>query len=149
MTEAEWLACTDPGKMVACLSKETHDRKLRLFGCACCRQVWQWITEEVFRTAVETAERFADGKASNKDLATAKRAGGAALASNSGSSNVFTHRAGSAAWSTTCNAPMAAMYPLWVYTDEADKEWQPRMPGLCRQVSPRARSPAVCCPGCR
>lgn len=63
MTEQEWLASTDPQAMLRylqgdrrlidfhpdnpspisvdiCVSSMASDRKLRLFACACCRQVW-------------------------------------------------------------------------------------------------------------
>lgn len=74
MTRAEWLACTDPGKMLAYLCGRASDRKLRLFACACCRRVWHLLRAEESRQAIETAERFADGSASPEELARAKAA---------------------------------------------------------------------------
>ena len=39
MTEAEWLARTDPQKMLEFLGDKASERKLRLFACACCWRV--------------------------------------------------------------------------------------------------------------
>jgi hypothetical protein len=36
MTETAWLACTDPYPMLGALRGRASDRKLRLFGLACC-----------------------------------------------------------------------------------------------------------------
>jgi hypothetical protein len=61
MTEAEWMACTDPRSMLEFLRGTTTDRKLRLFLTACCRQIWHLLPDPRFRDAVEVAERYADG----------------------------------------------------------------------------------------
>ena len=61
MTEAEWLACTDPTPLLEFLGDRASSRKLRLFAVACCRRIWPLITEAHCREAVEIAERFADG----------------------------------------------------------------------------------------
>jgi hypothetical protein len=74
MTEAEWLAATDPTLMLKFLRRRASDRKLRLFGVACCRRVWHVLDDEPCRTAVEVAERFADAEVTNDDRARAFRA---------------------------------------------------------------------------
>jgi hypothetical protein len=69
MTEAEWLACTDPAPMLEHLRGTASDRKLRLFGLAC---VHGWPDRRPLQNAVAVAERFADGRASRSELAAAR-----------------------------------------------------------------------------
>jgi hypothetical protein len=68
VTEQEWDRCTDPGKMLEFLGDRASGRKLRLFACACCRRVWEWIINPDARAAVAVAERFADGRATDEEL---------------------------------------------------------------------------------
>jgi hypothetical protein len=76
MTEAEWLACGDPGTMDLFLSDrgEVSERKFRLFGCACVRDVWDDLPHDALRRAVEVCERFADGLATAEELRAAREA---------------------------------------------------------------------------
>lgn len=62
MTEAEWLVCLDPRPMLREVGDRPGPRKFRLFACACCRAVWDCLTPAQARTAVEVAERHADGQ---------------------------------------------------------------------------------------
>ena len=76
MTEQEWLNCTDPKLMLEFLRGKTSDRKLRLFACACARRLWHLLAREEWRPppddrsrkAVELAETFVGGRASEADL---------------------------------------------------------------------------------
>jgi hypothetical protein len=69
MTEAEWLAATDPEPMLAFHRGKASDRKLRLFAVACCRRILHLFTEHLrFGEAVEVAERSADPPVSTVDL---------------------------------------------------------------------------------
>jgi hypothetical protein len=69
MTEAEWLAATDPTPMLEYLQKahRATERKLRLFAVACVRRIWHLIPDGG-RAAIEAAERFADGQSDRGDL---------------------------------------------------------------------------------
>jgi hypothetical protein len=71
MTEVEWLYCTDPKPMLEFLPRKVSSRKLRLFACACWRRVQSLLSEEG-RRAIDVAERYADGLATQEDLAVAE-----------------------------------------------------------------------------
>lgn len=73
MTEPEWLACTNPDVMLDHLEKQTSERKLRLYGCACCRRIAHLLPDERSRAALDVAERFADGAAGREELSTAHK----------------------------------------------------------------------------
>jgi len=116
MNEQEWLSSTNPEVMLRWLaltatpgyandsmSPRASDRKMRLFACACARQVWHLLTDDVpcpnagrdggtpyhdkygcsvcsgtgrvnrSHRAVEVAERYADGEATEEELARAAR----------------------------------------------------------------------------
>ena len=65
MTEADWNSCTNPQEMLDFLrtTGRASDRKLRLFACACCRNIPLLMEHVPSREAVEVAERYADGAA--------------------------------------------------------------------------------------
>jgi hypothetical protein len=62
LAESEWLSCADPLQLLEHVAGVASDRKLRLFACACCRRVWDLLTEQG-QQAVEISERYADSLA--------------------------------------------------------------------------------------
>ena len=63
MTETQWLAATDPKKLLKHLHSRTRERKRRLYAVACCRRVWQHFRGPQCHACLEVAEQFADGAA--------------------------------------------------------------------------------------
>jgi hypothetical protein len=68
MTEAEWLSCTDPTPMLEFLRGKASDRKLRLFGVACCRRVPSLFPDEQSYNALDLVERFSDGRPDGEEF---------------------------------------------------------------------------------
>jgi hypothetical protein len=67
MTEAEWIAATDPYDMLMSFPAKWDHRKLWLFGCACLRRVWHLLKDQRSRSCVEVAERLVDSHASEQE----------------------------------------------------------------------------------
>jgi hypothetical protein len=75
MKEQEWLLSQEPVPMMTTLSyhlkrARTKDgrRRLRLFGCACCRSLIHLFPDEPFWSVVDVAERLAEGAATQAEL---------------------------------------------------------------------------------
>ncbi len=79
MTEADWLAGTDPERLLAGLDGSASERKLLLFAAACCRRVEHLFHDDRSHRAVETAQRQADGLASDAELRAARAGARAAV----------------------------------------------------------------------
>jgi hypothetical protein len=71
MTEAEWLAATDPDPLLIFLDTQRFERKLRLFACACCRRITHLLVSQRSRDAVLLGERLADGLATEEEVSLA------------------------------------------------------------------------------
>jgi hypothetical protein len=74
MTETEWLGCADPEAMLRFLADRISLRKQRLFALACARRVAPLWDDARGWLALELAERFADGIASEEDVTAAVNA---------------------------------------------------------------------------
>ena len=68
MTEAEWLACDNPEKMVEFCRGKVSDRKLRLFAVACCRRLWNLLTDDRSVEALDICEKYVEGVASRRRM---------------------------------------------------------------------------------
>ncbi len=86
MNESAWLLCEEADKMIsfmcdqpAIVRRKAGRRKLRLFGCACCRRVWEEMSDLRTRAAVEVAERLADDEVSASEVSEAKVQAGEAM----------------------------------------------------------------------
>jgi hypothetical protein len=105
MTEAEWLACSEPDRMVAILaqSRQAYERKLWLFAINCFRRLADAADTERFYSTLRSVEEYADGLITLETFREALRAvhgtdfhlshvmrGDAASAANDGSSHCAT-----------------------------------------------------------
>jgi hypothetical protein len=60
--------------MIRHLGDDPRNRKQMLLAAACLRRVWAWLLDPRSRKAVEVAEQFADGLATEDDLRAAREA---------------------------------------------------------------------------
>src|SRR5574343_1418068 len=90
----------DDRKWAATRKGILDDKTLRLFACACVREIWHLLTDERSRNAVEVAERYAHGQATDEELTASGDA--AWYAANNASGDAAWHAAnnasGDAAW---------------------------------------------------
>src|SRR5215471_4652283 len=72
MTEQEWLACSDPQKMLEFLHGKASDRKLRLFAAACAWRRKQWPDESNYRALLAVVDQWAESSLENVALKEAR-----------------------------------------------------------------------------
>jgi hypothetical protein len=113
MTEVEWLNGTYLGALVQHVRGKASDRKMRLFACACVRQVWHLLEDGRSRQAVITAEEFADGQTTAERLTAARNA--AQSAKDAVKASKWAVRdAANAAWvSCRVEGEVAASFAAW------------------------------------
>lgn len=74
MTETEWVSESDVSSLIFYIRNHNKNdlRRLRLFGCACCRRVWPRLKMvAAAQTLVELAEAYADDESSGEELQSA------------------------------------------------------------------------------
>jgi len=86
MSRRRWTLCREPGPMLECLRGKRFqgaisERKIRLFGMACCRRIKSLLAAECGQHALEVGERLAEGVVSHEERAAACRAVAALLQS--------------------------------------------------------------------
>jgi len=69
--EELWLNGSEPLPMLEFVRGQASQRKLRLFACACCRRIGDLLQKSDSRNAVDIAERYADGQATEEERAAA------------------------------------------------------------------------------
>ena len=71
MTEAEWVAATEPAVLFGYGRNHFSDRKLRLFACEACYRVWDYLTPTC-QEALSVLVQYADGLADKDELSGAQ-----------------------------------------------------------------------------
>jgi len=115
---AAWVACDNPQWMIwALVQLKVPDAQLRKLACRFVREtpladgrtVWDLLTDERSRNAVEVAERYAECDATDSELATARAAAWAAwAAARAAARDAARDAAGAAAWAAWAAARAAA-----------------------------------------
>jgi hypothetical protein len=89
-----------------------HEREMRLFAVDCARSVQQFMTDKLSLDALDVAERFANGLATQTELAAADAAWAAADAARA------------ASWASARDAADASWAAAWTAADAAaDAAW--------------------------
>lgn len=104
-TATMWMECRHPELMLDHLREQVSDRKFRLFAVACCRRVPHLLTSRRKRTAVEVAERYADGIATSDEFE--------ATVTQMRVREIRGHYGSVAAWAVAPSADLAARNTAW------------------------------------
>jgi hypothetical protein len=143
VTEADWMASTDPQPMIECLRGKVSERKLRLFAAAAARRIWRQLTDERSRRGVEAVEEYVNGQASDQDLRRAGEAAGEAAAT--GPWKYHWSPVAATAAAAACRNPMtieAAAAAARGAVDAADLEYE--LPLLDRLIAEESDLIAQC-----
>jgi hypothetical protein len=141
-TAAMWAECHDPALMLDHLRGRVSDRKLRLFAVACCRRVPHLLTDRRSKMAVDVAERYSDGAASNEEFE--------AVSAQMRVRDIRGHYGPVAAWAVAPSADMAARNTAWNAFCDRDGMGEERYQAdLLRCVSGNPFRPVELPPKCR
>jgi hypothetical protein len=79
-SERDWLTATSviPLRDWIVEQRKKLLRKMRLFGCACCRRFWDHLPDPRSKAAIEASEKFADDEIDRKALGRARLAAASA-----------------------------------------------------------------------
>jgi hypothetical protein len=155
MTEAEWLAANDPIGLMGFEGLSATERKLRLFGVACCRHTLAVAPVASLNGAVETAERFADGRATEEELDAAGVIADGVGDCNGNSAEYLGERGASESSLRLFRAASCAGWAVYSATCRSDLFWNEiwRLPRLAAEAtqcihSAPANSVGVCAVQC-
>jgi hypothetical protein len=79
ITEAEWLAAPSLYPYCTAVENKRNARKMRLFGCACCRRLGGLLTDPRSLAALDAAERYADSEVKRAAVPAVRAAAHAAV----------------------------------------------------------------------
>jgi hypothetical protein len=71
-SEEKWQNASDPFLLLEYLRHQLSDRKMYLFACARVRMHWDRLTDQRSKQAIEVAEAFADGNATEEAFRAAR-----------------------------------------------------------------------------
>ena len=116
-----------------------RDREIRLFAVSCARQVQHVMTDQRSLDALDVAERYANGEATEKEMDAARSAAASAAPAAGVAADATEWAARDAAWAAARDTAMwaaamdAARYAVWAAAD-AGHEMRQRQESELRRI---------------